>query len=157
MKTQLLMTTALGAFLAMSGQVDAGEKELSRHQVPKGVLEAFDKAYPNAKEVEFEKEMFEGKPAYEVEYKENGREYEAMYDANGILLQTEEEIEPEALPGSISQAVTNAHPKARIKEAEKLMSPDGTVTGYEVEIKQGGKELELELDTSGKILKTERE
>jgi uncharacterized membrane protein YkoI len=37
------------------------------------------------------------------------------------------------------------------------MKPDGTITGYEVEIKSEGKELELELDSSGKILKTERE
>ncbi len=50
-----------------------------------------------------------------------------------------------------------AHPKARIEEAEKVMQPDGTVSGYEVEIKVGGKELELELDTSGKILTTERD
>ncbi len=37
------------------------------------------------------------------------------------------------------------------------MKPDGTITGYEVEIKEEGKELELELDGSGKILRTERE
>ena len=44
-----------------------------------------------------------------------------------------------------------------IKEAEKLMKPDGTVTGYEVEIKADGKKIELELDVSGSILKTENE
>jgi uncharacterized membrane protein YkoI len=35
------------------------------------------------------------------------------------------------------------------------MKPDSTVTGYEVEIKVAGKEIELELDVSGTILKTE--
>ncbi|MEI7995483.1 MAG: hypothetical protein WCH01_11335 [Methylococcaceae bacterium] len=40
---------------------------------------------------------------------------------------------------------------------EQLMKPDGTVTGYEVEIKVAGKETELELDVSGNILKTENE
>ena len=53
--------------------------------------------------------------------------------------------------------IKKAHPKAEIKEAEKLMKADGTVTGYEVEVKTGKKKLELELDAAGKILKTERD
>jgi uncharacterized membrane protein YkoI len=157
MQTQLLMTTALAVSLVVSGQANAGEKELSKHQVPKAVLEAFEKAYPNAKGVEFEKEMFEGKMAYEVEYKENGREYELLYGADGSVLQKEENIETQVLPELVSQAITKAYPKGKVKEAEKVVTPDGTITGYEVEIKSAGKELELELDSSGKILKTERE
>ena len=43
MKTHLLMTTALAASV-MLAQANAGEKELSKHQVPKAVLEAFEKA-----------------------------------------------------------------------------------------------------------------
>ncbi len=89
MKNQLLMTAALAASV-MLGEANAGEKELTKHQVPKAVLEAFEKAYPNAKGVEFEKEMFEGKAAYEVEYKEDGKEYEVMYNAEGSLVQKEE-------------------------------------------------------------------
>jgi uncharacterized membrane protein YkoI len=37
------------------------------------------------------------------------------------------------------------------------MKPDGSLTGYEVEIKTGEKEVELHLDTNGKILKTVKE
>lgn len=156
MKTQILMTTALAASVVL-GQANAEEKELSKHQVPKAVLEAFEKAYPTAKRVEFEQEMFEGQVAYEVEYKENGKEYEVLYSADGSVLQKEETIETHALPELVRQAVMKAHPKAKVKEAEKVMKPDGTITGYEVEIKSEGQELELELDTSGKILKTERD
>ena len=72
MKTQYLMTVALGTLLAVIGQANADEKELSKNQVPKAVIAAFEKAFPKAKDVEFEQEMFQGKAAYEVEYKENG-------------------------------------------------------------------------------------
>ena len=154
---QLWITTVLATFLVALGQANAGEKELSKHQVPKAVLEAFEKAYPNAKEVEFEQEMFEGKAAYEVEYKENGREYEILYGPDGVILQKEETIDVKTLPEPVVQAISKAHPKATIKEAEKVMKPDGTVTGYEVELKTEGKELELELDTRGHILRTERD
>lgn len=157
MKMQLWIVVALTTFLIAFGQANAGEKEISKHQVPKAVLEAFEKAYPNAKKVEFEKEKFEGKEAYEVEYKENGKEYEILYSPEGVILQKEETIDVKELPESIVQAISKAHPKATIKEAEKIMKPDGTVTGYEVELKSEGKELKLELDTNGNFLKTETE
>lgn len=157
MKTHALITATFAATCLLSGSASAEEKELSRHQVPKAVLDAFEKAHPDAKGVEYEREKFEGKEAYEVEYKADGKDFELLYATDGTLLQKEEEIDVQALPEPVSQAVAKAHPGAKIKEAEKLMSPDGTVTGYEVEIKAAGKELELELDTAGKILKTERD
>lgn len=157
MKSQYLLIVALGALLAVLGSVNADEKELSKNQVPKAVIAAFEKAFPNAKGMEFEEEMFEGKIAYEVEYKKNGMEYEFLYSANGTLLQKEEEINGETLPARVVQAIKKAYPKAEITEAEQVMKPDNTVTGYEVEIKAAGKEIELELDVSGTILKTENE
>lgn len=157
MKTQFSFAALLIIMLLAFNPVNAAENEVSKDQVPKAVLEAFEKAYPNAKEVEFEKEMIEGKAAYEVEYKENGKEYEILYDAEGVVLQKEESIDVKTLPEPVVQAITKAYPKATIKEAEKIMAPDGTITGYEVEIKTEGKELELELDTTGKILKTEQD
>jgi uncharacterized membrane protein YkoI len=156
MKTRYLITTVLVALPMILGQASAGEKELNKDQVPKAVIDAFEKDYSNAKP-EFEEESFEGKTAYEVEYKENGKEYALLYGYDGALLQKEEEIDSKSLPKTVAQAVKKAHPKAKIKEVEKLMKPDGTLTGYEVEIKTGGKEVELNLDTNGKILKTEKE
>jgi uncharacterized membrane protein YkoI len=158
MKNQYLITTVLVALPIIIGQANAGEKELSKSQVPKAVIDAFEKAYPNAKGLEFEEEMFEGKTAYEVEYKENGIEYELLYSADGTLLQKEEEIDGKSLPEPVAQAVKKAaHPKAEITEVEKLMKPDGTLTGYEVDIKTAGKKIELELDVNGNIIKTEKE
>ena len=130
---------------------------MKKDQLPKAVIAAFEKAFPNAKELEFEEELFEGKTAYEVEYKRDGKEYEFLYSTEGVLIQKEEDIDVKTLPDPVIQAILKAHPKAKIKEAEKLMKPDGTVTGYEVEIKVAGKELELELDVNGKIMKTENE
>ena len=157
MKTQYIMSAVLVAVPMIFGQANAGEKELKKDQVPKEVIAAFEKANPNTKGLEFEEEAFEGKTAYEVEYKKNGKEYEFYYSAEGVLLQKEEEIDVKALPDPVVQAILKAHPKAKIKEAEKLMKPDGTVTGYEVEIKVAGKEIELELDVNGNILKTEND
>lgn len=155
MKTKQIIIGILAVLLMALGQANAGEKELTKNKVPKAVLEAFEKAYPNVKDMKFESEMFEGKSAIEVEFKVSGKENEALYDFEGLLLQNEEEIEVSALPAAVTEAVKKAHPKAKIKEAEKLMKPDGTLVGYEVEVKTGKKEVELELDAGGKILKTQ--
>jgi uncharacterized membrane protein YkoI len=157
MKTQRLTTMALCTLLAALSQAKAGEIKLSKSQVPKAVIAAFEKANPDAKALEFEEEMFRDKVAYEVEYKKNGREYEFLYSANGSLLQKEKEIDVKKLPVPVIQAIKKAYPKAEIKEAEQVMKPDSTISGYEVEIKAARKEIELEMDASGVILKTKNE
>lgn len=154
MKTKEIMLAGLVTAL-MIGQAHADEKELNKNQLPKAVIAAFEKAHPNANEVEFKDETFAGKPAYEVEYKKNGLEYEFLYNAEGTLLRQDAEIDGKSLPETVVQAIKKAHPKADIKRVEQLMKPDGTVFGYEVEIKVAGKDIELELDVSGNSLKTE--
>lgn len=157
MKPCHLISVIFVVCAATAGQANAEEKAPSRHEVPKAVIEAFEKAHPNVKGVKYEKETFEGKIAYEAEYKDHGKEYEFLYNADGVLLQKEETIDVKTLPEPVVAAISKAHPKAVIKEAEKVMKPDGTVTGYEVEIRAEGKKLELELDPGGRILRTERE
>jgi uncharacterized membrane protein YkoI len=157
MKTKAWIIAAMAASWVVFGQANAEEKALHKSQVPKAVLDAFEKAYPNMKDVEFEKEIVNGQAAYELEYKTNNVEHEVLYSADGTLLQKEEEIEGETLPAPVKDAIRKAYPKAEIKEVEKVMKPDDTLTGYEVEIVTAGKEVELELDTQGKILREEKE
>jgi len=155
MKIQYLLTAVSGILLAVSGQASAGEDDVSRDQVPQAVISAFEKANPNAKDVKFEKETVEGKEAYEVEYEENDKEYDFMYSADGTLLRKDEQVDVSSLPEPVAQAVKKDYPKAEIEEVEKMMNPDGSVAGYEVEIEVDDKKTELEMDTSGKILRTE--
>jgi uncharacterized membrane protein YkoI len=157
MKTKVWVIAAMAASWIVFGQANAEEKVLHKSQVPKAVLEAFEKAYPHMKDVEFEKEMFNGQAAYELEYKTNNVEHEVLYSADGTLFQKEEEIEGETLPAPVKDAIRKAYPKAEIKEVEKVMKPDDTLTGYEVEIVTAGKEIELELNTQGRILREEKE
>jgi len=83
------------------------------------------------------------------------KEFEALYSAEGFLIETEEEIKIAELPALIVQVIGKHYPKTLLKEAEKILKPDEAVGGYEVEIEDGKKEFKLELDTSGKVLKTE--
>lgn len=157
MKMQFWVITILLAFLLIFGQANASEKDDGKPQVPKVVIEALEKAYPEAKDVEFEKEMLDGKVVYEAEFKLNNSEYEVLFDADGRMLQIEETLDVKALPEPLIQAISKAYPNATIEDAEKVTKPDETFSVYEVEIKNEGKKIELELDASGKILKSEQD
>ena len=54
-----------GAFILQTSL--AQEKEIKRKDVPKAVLAAFAKAYPNAKAREFSMDKENGKTMYEIE------------------------------------------------------------------------------------------
>ena len=156
MKAQIWIITVLVPIFTALGHANAGDEE-NNDQVPKAVVEAFEKAYPNAEAVEFEKEMIGDRTVYEVEYKENDKDHEILFDTDGVILRKEETIDVKLLPEPIVQAISSAYPQVFIKEAEMLLGPDGTITGYEVEIRTAGKKLELELDAHGKILEAEED
>ena len=158
MKKNLVLIPALLTLAALSTVANAGqEKKLTQKQVPKEVLEAFHKAFPQATNIKYESEGRKEKTVYEIDFNEQGLAREASYAANGSVLETEEEIKLEELPAAVTDAIMKAHPHATVAEAEKVLKPNGTISGYEVEIKDGGKELEIKLDTTGKILSTDRE
>ncbi len=153
----VLIPTLLGLAALSTGANASEEKKLTEQHVPKPVLESFHKAYPKATDIKYEEEKEAGKTVYEVEFKDQGAKREATYAADGTLLETEEYIKPDELPAPVAEALKKAHPHATVKEAEKVLKPDGSVSGYEVEIKDGKKEVEIHLDAAGKILKTEAE
>ncbi len=155
MKTPLLTFVLVTSLAIFSLHADAGDKELKKGQVPQPVLDAFAKARPNAKVKEFEKDTKDGKIVFVIEFKENGIESEYVFSPDGTLLGSGEGIKPAELPPSVAEAIKKAHPQAKIKEAKRKLLSDGTVSHFEVEIKEGRKEFELEIDPSGNILKTE--
>lgn len=158
MKARILSLALVSSAALLSAGANAEEKELKKDQVPKPVLEAFAKAQPKAQVKEYEEENWDGKTVYEIEFKENGVEHELFYAADGTLLLTGEEIKAAELPPAVAEAAKKAQPKAAIKEVKKKLLPDGTLSRYEVEFKiDGGKELELEIDANGNILKTEQD
>lgn len=159
MKAQIWIITVSVLIFSALGHATAGQEEENNDQVPKAVIEAFERAYPNAntEAVEFEKEMIGDRTVYEVEFEENDRDHEILFDADGVILRREETIDVKLLPEPIIKAITSSYPQVFIKEAEMLRGPDGTITGYEVEIRTAGKKLELELDAHGRILEAEED
>jgi len=158
MKTLIPALTALALIACSAAAVASEERGSTIKDIPQPVLEAvhevLQKVYPAATEFEYEEESVDGKIAYEVQFKDKGKKFELFYSADGALIETEEEIRISKLPKAVVKSIKKEHPHARLKEAEQILNPDGTVRAYEVEFSDSKKAFELEIDPSGVILKT---
>lgn len=141
--------------LSLSFCVPCAVSAKDKSQVPPAVREGFQRDFPDAKGVKYARETRDGLTRYEANFKKDGKEIEAVYEADGTLVQTEQEIALRELPELIVRSIKQQHPDARLSEAEQVLDPKGTTLGYEVEISVGKDWFELDLDSDGKILKTE--
>lgn len=139
MKSKFYFVLAI-AFSSCSSQA----QELKNSDVPTVVKSAFEKLYPNVKDVDWEKEDAN----YEAEFEVNNTETSAVFDANGKLLETEVEIKTSELPSGVMDYVSKNHAGTKITEAAKITTADGTVN-YEAEV---GKS-DLIFDANGNFIK----
>lgn len=119
-------------------------QKLQDKDVPSEVRTAFHKAYPDTKEVKWDKEG----EKYEASFDVNKVDHSVLYDAKGNLLETEIEIELNQLPATISDYVKTHYTGQKIKEGAKITDVKGNVT-YEAEIKG----MDLLFDSNGKFIK----
>lgn len=117
---------------------------------PQKVRKAFAKKFPNIKKVKWEKES---DTEWEGEFKMKGIEYSANYLQDGTWQETEHEIKKKSIPANIKTTLQTEFSDYEIEEAEISETKDGSV--YEFELEMGEEELEVVIDTNGRVLKKE--
>lgn len=138
------MKKLTGMFVAMVIVSFSYAQKIAEKEVPAAVKSAFQKQFPDVKDVDWEKE----KGNYEVEFEIKETEYSVLLDASGTILETEMEINVDALPSNVRDYVSKNHAGEKIKETAKISDTKGTIT-YEAEIK--GKDLIF--DSNGNFVK----
>jgi uncharacterized membrane protein YkoI len=127
------------------------ERELKKSAVPKAVLDAFAKAYPNAKANEFSTETENGKTMYEIESTDGKTKRDITFTADGTLMATEETIASKDLPEAVRASLKKDFEKATITRCEKIT--EGASTMYEVAMKSGKKKSEIVFNADGSVKK----
>ena len=123
----------------------------SQTKVPEKVATAFKVKYLAAKDVEWGKES---DTEFEAEFKLNGKEMSANFDASGRWLETEAKLAPKDLPAPVLATIKSQFGDSKIKKAESLQKA-GEPMIYEVKLGQDETEQEVVLDPRGKVLKKE--
>ncbi len=113
---------------------------------PKAVADAFSQRFQKAEKVKWDMEEAN---EWEAEFKLSGKELSASFDLTGKWLETEAEIEATELPEAVKTAVEKQFAGAKIGEASRIESPD--FTGFEFELKQKGKEFEVQSTKDGAL------
>ena len=143
----------IGAGLLVAGAATGlawDEEEMSLSQVPAQVREALLKLAAGAKITEVEREKKHGIVTYEAEWEVNGREAEAEVTADGDLIEMEEEIGASDVPAAVRAVAAKKFPAGVKIEYERI-----TMKFYEIEAQVGGREKEILVSPTGKILHSE--
>lgn len=123
-------------------------QKMKSAEVPAVVKDAFQKQYPTANDVKWDKE----KGNYEASFDLNKVDNSVLIDGNGKILETEVEIEISELPKGVSEYVKAQYKGMSIKEAAKITDAAGVIT-YEAEVKG----MDLIFDRTGKFLKESKD
>jgi len=123
-------------------------QKMQEKDVPAPVKNAFQKQYPTASDVKWDKEG----EKFEASFDLNKIDNSVLFDAQGNILETEVEIELNQLPKGVLEYVKANYKGQKVKEAAKITDAQGKVT-YEAEIKG----MDLLFDTNGKFIKEVKE
>lgn len=125
---------------------------LKENDMPKEVINTFKSEFPNAKHIEYSKEKDNGKYIYQAEFIFNNKHLEALFDEQGKLIQTEEDIKKTEVPTEILIYLKSKYHNFKILEASKL-TRNKEFYGYDIEIRYGNKTAELEFDKNNKFIR----
>lgn len=142
------------AVFAIAGTGFSQEQSLKKKDVPKAILDQFQKSYPKATAKGYAKETEAGKVAYEIESVEGTTHRDISYSADGTVMAVEESMAYADVPEAIHTAVKKDYPKMTVARCEKIV--EGAATHYELIVKSGRKKQELVYNADGALVEKEK-
>ena len=140
MKNILLATLTL----LLAGPAFA--QKLTPAQVPAAVVATFQKAFPKATAVKWEKEADD----YEAGFQQSGATMSALLGAGGELKETETSLAPSALPTPVRATLATRYKGIKVNEAARLVAAKTGAITYEAEVRQNGKNRNVLFTADGK-------
>lgn len=109
---------------------------LLAYNPPKAVLAAFKLHFPEAKGVEWNP-TGEKKKAFHAAFSLGKHSMNAYYDAQGMLAETDADMDTDSLPGPVIAYLDRTYEKYKVKEARSI-SRDSSICCYEMLVKAAG-------------------
>ncbi|HKQ72149.1 MAG TPA: hypothetical protein VJ810_00380 [Blastocatellia bacterium] len=96
-------------------------------------------------------EVENGQTFYEASLRVRGRIRDVLIDANGNVVEVEEQVTLASLPPAAKSEIIRQAGKGRITMVESIMK-NNAIVAYEAHVKTAGKISEIKVDPSGKPL-----
>lgn len=148
-KISILVIAGLTAagMAAAQGQ----EKKINRSDLPAAVEKTVAAESAGATIKGFSREKENGQIFYEAEMTVNGRTKDMLIDANGAVVEVEEEVALDSLSPEIKAGLLAKADKGKITTVETIKKRNKLVA-YEAKVNTNGKKSEVQVGPDGKPL-----
>lgn len=154
MIARLQCGAVLAGLLVLVSAGHAQEKKDS-DKIPKKVMDTLKAKFPKAEIDKWTKEKEGNDVVYDIEFKQEGRRFEADIKEDGTLVNWEREVKASDVPGAAKKAVDKKYPKSTWKVVMEVIDvKDGKDTpgGFEITLETADKkEVEVVVTADGKI------
>lgn len=151
MNTRNTRAILLTTLLLFAGLAVAQEKKIKRSDLPPAVEKTVAAQSAGATVKGFSKEIEKGQTYYEAELIVNGHTKDILIDANGAIVEVEEEVAMNALPTEVKAGLQAKAGEGKLVKVETLTKNDKLVA-YEAQVRKGGKKSEVQVGPDGKPL-----
>lgn len=127
------------------------EKKIQRSDLPPAVEKAVAEQSKGATIRGFSQERENGQTYYEAELTVNGHTKDVLVDANGLVVEVEEQVSTESLPPAVRQGLQDKAGKGKLVKVETL-TKKGKLVAYEAKVLTNGQTSEVQVGPDGKAL-----
>ena len=140
--------------LALSTIAFAQEKKIQRADLPPAVEKTVAAQSEGATIKGFSQEKEKGQTYFEAEMTVSGHTKDVLIDANGAIVEVEEQVQFDSLPPAVKDALQAKAGAGKILRVESLTKHDKLVA-YEAVVQTAGKKKEIQIGPDGKPLDQE--
>lgn len=140
------------ALIASLGLFSCGKAKKEEEKAPEKVETAFKQKFPQATDVEWDKES---DTEWEAEFKMDGKEYTANFSTAGEWQETEYEIAVTEIPAAIKTNVDSTYAGYKIEDVE--ISETNKGKQYELKLEKGEESIGVFYTEDGVFINQEKE
>ncbi len=102
----MLIATVFVSMTVCSANAAKEMKVITKEEVPKAVLDAFTKSFPNVNITVFEEEILDGQLLYAVAFVQEGKEIDMVYTPDGKVAEFESTVFFNEIPANIKELIS---------------------------------------------------
>ena len=149
--TKAIAFAAATTLLPVLGLAQEQEKKIQRSALPPAVEKTVEEQSKGATIRGFSQERENGQTFYEAELMVNGHSKDVLMDANGSVVEVDEQVLIESLPPEARTGLQARAGNGKIVKVETLSKKDKLVA-YEAKVLTDGKKSEVQVGPDGKPL-----
>ena len=137
--------------LFLAATIAAQEKKIKRSDLPPAVEKTMAAQSEGARLRGFSEEQENGQTYYEAKLLVGDHKKDILIDANGAIVEVEEEVAADTLPQEVRDGLNARAAGGKLLKIESITKHDKLVA-YEAKVLNGGKKTEVEVGPDGKPL-----